>query len=76
MAKDIERKVLGSTLTSGAVITQSRKEDKEPIRETQKEANRQIKDVSERNKLFIRENKNKVQQKNLKEKPKHMKPSF
>jgi hypothetical protein len=74
MTKNIENQILGGGgLSSGVVITQIRKEQKDPLMEA-KEMKQKM-DVTERKKLHIRET-TKQSQKNLKEnkKPKHMRP--
>jgi hypothetical protein len=74
MTKNIEKKILGASgFSSGAVITQIRKEKKEPLTEAKEKRKM---DASERRKLQIRETTKQAQQKNLKEskKSKHIKP--
>jgi hypothetical protein len=77
MTENIEKKILGgSGFSSGVVITQIRKEKKEPLTELKEEKLQT--DAAERRKIQIREITKQAQQKNLREnkKPKHNKPFF
>jgi hypothetical protein len=77
MTGNIERKILGGGgFSSGAVITQIRKEKKEPLTEAKEEKRKT--DTAEQRKLQIRETTKQAQQKNISEtkKLKHNKSFF